>query len=361
MITYKFRLKDSSTAWLNKAARAVNFVWNYCNETSHFAIKNRNKFLSGFDLNYLTSGSCKELKISSSTVQEVCEEYALRRKQFKKIKLKWRSKKSLGWVPFKGHYVKIINDSITYNKNKVKFWKSREIVGKIRSGSFSQDARGRWYINIVADGLSVDASPDASVGIDLGLKDLATLSNGVKYKSMKYFRRYERLLKLSQKDKKKKRTKALHAKIKNSRLDNNHKISTEISSEFNFIFVGNVSSSNLIKTKMAKSVLDAGWGQLKTFLKYKAIRHSGKMYEINEYLTSQTCSSCGTTSASSPRGLKGLGIREWVCDNCGAVHDRDVNAALNILRLGHQSLSLKGDRNLRSLEQRGCQNAFTSL
>lgn len=341
MVTYRFRIKDSSVAWLNQSARAVNFVWNYCNETSHFAIKNRSIFLSGYDLNNLTSGSSRELGISAVTIQSICEEYSTRRKQFKKSKLKWRGKKSLGWIPFKHNSIKVKNDTAIYNSKTVRFWKSREIVGKIKSGSFSQDARGRWYLNIVTEGPEVDVLPNKSVGIDLGLKDLATLSDGRKYKAMKYFRKYERQLALSQKDGKKRRTRSIHAKIKNSRLDTNHKISTEVTNEFNTIFVGDVSSSKLTKTHMAKSVNDAGWNQLKTFLKYKAIKHSGKVHEINEYLTSQTCSCCFKVTASSPKGLKGLGIREWVCDDCGTVHDRDVNAALNILRLGHQSLVLK--------------------
>ena len=345
MITYKFRIKDSSSSWLNKAAKSVNFVWNYCNETSHFAIKNRSKFLSGFDLSNLTSGTSKDLNLNSVTIQNVCEEYAIRRKQFKKIKLKWRSKKSLGWIPFKSNAIKLKNDSIYYHKNHIKYWKSREIIGKIRSGSFIQDSRGRWYINIVADGEIKPISPNISVGIDLGLKDLATLSTGKKYKAMKYFRKYERLLALSQKDNKRKRVKNIHAKIKNSRLDNNHKISTEVTNENNLIFVGNVSSSKLIKTNMAKSVLDAGWSQLKSFLVYKSIRKQGKTIEINEYLTSQTCSCCLKITASSPKGLQGLGIREWVCDFCSSIHDRDTNSAMNILRLGHQSLVLKGIRN----------------
>ena len=77
------------------------------------------------------------------------------------------------------------------------------------------------------------------------------------------------------------------------------------------------------------------------FLGYKAIRRQGRVKEVSEYLTSQTCSGCGVISAGSPKGLKGLGIREWVCSECGSVHDRDVNAAMNILRLGRQSLVLK--------------------
>ncbi|HZJ94227.1 MAG TPA: transposase [Thiopseudomonas sp.] len=100
------------------------------------------------------------------------------------------------------------------------------------------------------------------------------------------------------------------------------------------IYVGNVSSLKLVKTKMAKSVLDAGWGQLKTMLEYKCA-HAGIVFkDVNEAYTTQTCSSCGALPESRPKGIAGLGIREWTCE-CGITHDRVVNAAKNILAAGH--------------------------
>ncbi|MDI1293480.1 MAG: transposase, partial [Methylobacter sp.] len=88
--------------------------------------------------------------------------------------------------------------------------------------------------------------------------------------------------------------------------------------------VGNVSASGLAKTKMAKSVLDAGWFMLKTQLEYKSIATQGVFIEVNESYTTQACSCCGCTSASSPKGRAGLGIREWTCAECGTTHDRDM-------------------------------------
>ena len=325
-------------------AASVNFVWNYCNETSLYAIKNRSKFLSGFDLNNLTAGSSKELQLSSTTVQCICEEFVTRRQKAKKVKLRWRSgKKNLGWVPFKSLAIQLNENTVTYCKQKFKFWKSRDITGKIKCGSICEDSRGRWYLNLVCEvDVSEIKSPNGSeIGVDLGLKTLVTLSNGKKFEANKYYRKSQKILALAQKDKKKKRIKSIHAKIKNRRLDSNHKISTELTKEFQTIYVGNVSSKKLLKTKMAKSVSDASWGQLKTFLEYKAIMHQGKIMIVNEHLTTQTCSCCLSTNTGAPKGVKGLGIREWVCSCCGSKHDRDVNAAINILRLGHQSLSLK--------------------
>ncbi|WP_052760837.1 MULTISPECIES: RNA-guided endonuclease TnpB family protein [Photorhabdus] len=104
------------------------------------------------------------------------------------------------------------------------------------------------------------------------------------------------------------------------------------------IFVGNVSSSQLAKTRMAKSVLDAGWAMLKTQLKYKAIARSVVFDVVNESYSTQTCSCCGAISDSSPKGRAGLRIREWTCVECGATHNRDRNAAMNILAAGHRRL-----------------------
>jgi len=336
IITYNFRLKDSSSAWLKKCSNAVNFVWNYCNETSYNAIKKDGKFLTGFDLNYLTSGSSKELGLNAQTIQSIGEEYATRRKQFKKIKLKWRtSKKSLGWLPFKARSIKISDDVITYNKNKIKFWKSREIEGKIKCGNFSQDARGRWYINIVCEVDNLPESPNKEVGIDLGLKEIATLSNGKKYKSNRYFRKYVNKLAKAQRAKKKKQVKNIHAKITNSRKDQNHKITTEIANNYRKVVVGDLNAKNLMKTKMSKSITDNSVGNFRTLLKYKVIRRLGEYKEVSERLTTQTCSNCQTIGG--PKGREGLSVREWVCSNCWSSHDRDVNAAMNILRIGHDT------------------------
>ena len=98
-------------------------------------------------------------------------------------------------------------------------------------------------------------------------------------------------------------------------------------------------SAKLVKTKMAKSTLDAGWSTLKTMLEYKS-HQAGIVFEVvNESYTTQTCSCCGSIPASSPKGRAGLRIREWTCSDCGAEHDRDVNAAKNILAAGHRRLA----------------------
>ena len=132
----------------------------------------------------------------------------------------------------------------------------------------------------------------ASIGIDLGLKTTAVCSSGDSLASRTY-RKHEPALAIAQRARKKDRTRAIHAKIANVRKDAMHKFSTRLVAENAAIFVGNVSGKALIKTKMAKSTLDAGWSMLKTMLQYKSHRAGIVFEEVNERYTTQTCSCCG--------------------------------------------------------------------
>ena len=118
-----------------------------------------------------------------------------------------------------------------------------------------------------------------------------------------------------------------------------HKFSTELVARSEAIFVGNVQAKTMVKTRMAKSTLDAGWSMLKTMLEYKSHQAGIVFEEVNEAYTTQTCSCCGSIPASSPKGRAGLGIRRWTCSNCQTEHHRDVNAARNIAALGLKRLA----------------------
>jgi IS605 OrfB family transposase len=181
------------------------------------------------------------------------------------------------------------------------------------------------------------SSGTSEVGIDLGLKELATLSTGEKIEAKQFYRDLEPALASAQRAGKKKRVKAIHAKIKNRRKDFLHKESTRLVRENGAIFVGNVNASALAKTKMAKSVLDAGWSAFRTMLAYKAMAQQVWFDVVNEAFSTQICSECD--ALSGPKGITDLGIREWVCWECGMHHDRDVNSAKLILRAGHRTLA----------------------
>jgi IS605 OrfB family transposase len=358
--TLRLRIKDKHARVLAAMAREVNRVWNFCNETSHRAIRERHQWLSGYDLQKLTNGfsKCEGVLIGSPTVQQVCEDYAKARKQFKKAKLRWRvsnpksSKYSLGWIPFKARALQYKAGQIAFAGHKFSLWDSYGLAAyELRAGSFSQDSRGRWHLNVVVNVQVKTSTATASVGIDMGLKECATTSDAQKLVG-RWYRQEENRLAKAQRANKKERVRALHAKIANRRKDEMHKFSTAMVKNYGAIFVGDVVSAKLVKTKMAKSTLDAGWASLKTMLQYKS-HQAGVVFEvIDESYSTQTCSCCGVIPASSPKGRAGLRIRAWTCSECGAEHDRDVNAAKNILARGLARLA-EGTPN----EDGGCAHA----
>lgn len=344
ILTIRLRLCDKHSSDLDRQARAVNFVWNYCNETQKKAAQAGRTWLSAADLQRLTAGASKELSLHAHTIQKVCQQYDRSRSQKRKPWLRFRGRKSLGWVPFnKGHVTVVKQGKLKFRGviYETMHWRDLPVDSVICAGSFNQDARGRWYVNLPIE-FPVEAfnkSGDTVVGIDLGLKDLATLSTGEKIEHPRHYRRHEERLGKAQRARKTRYAKAIAAKIANCRKDFIHKASARIALAHGLIFVGDVSSHKLARTSMAKSVLDASWSTLRTQLTYKAIRHGGRCIEVDERMSTQVCSACGSAPEGRPKGIANLGIREWTCVECGAAHDRDVNAARNILRVGLDTLA----------------------
>jgi IS605 OrfB family transposase len=163
----------------------------------------------------------------------------------------------------------------------------------------------------------------------LGLKTIATTSDGDKLEAGRWTQDNASKLAMAQRRGQKRQAKRIHRKISRQRQDALHKFSTRMVRQYQQIVVGDVSSLKLAKTKMAKSVLDSGWGMLKNFLDYKSQSAARSFSVVSEKYTSVTCSSCG--SLSGPRGVNELIVRSWICSACGDAHDRDVNAAKNIL------------------------------
>ncbi len=343
-LTYKFRLHDTADSELTRQSRAVNFVWNYCNEVQQQAVRRHRKWHSWQDLQKLTAGSSKELDLHAHTIQQVCQRYAHSREAKRKPWLRWRvsnqksAKRSLGWVPFNKGHVAFRDGAFVFRGRRYRAWVSRDLQEgqTFGAGSFNQDSQGRWYINLPVEVESLESAGGDAIGIDLGLKDLATISTGEKIEHPRHYRKMEQRIAVAQRAKHKRQVKKLHAKVKAQRQDHSHKASTALVRQHGAIFVGNVNASGLAKTTMAKSVLDAGWSAFRAQLEYKAIRHRVVFAEVSEAYSTQTCSQCG--SIEGPKGVAGLGIREWVCC-CGASHDRDTNAARNILRTGLRALA----------------------
>ena len=204
------------------------------------------------------------------------------------------------------------------------------------------DAAGRYHASFV---VQVDDTPlqpvETETGIDLGLTHFAVLSNGRKIDNPRYLRNAERRLKRAQRalsrkqkgstnrDKARVRVARLHARVRDTRRDFHHKLSTTIIRENQAVYVEDLAVAGLARTRLAKSVHDAGWSTFVDMLEYKAARHGRTFAKINRWHpSSKLCSTCGTVAEKMP-----LHVRQWTC-GCGTTHDRDINAAINILAAG---------------------------
>ena len=349
MKTLKLRIKDKHTNQLNILAGSVNFVWNYVNELSFKHLKR-----TAYDLAAYTKGAGEYLNLHSQTLQAISEVHAKSRKQFKKAKLNWRTnnpkakRRNLGWIPFKKTAIKylatrqsgkkslksIIQLSLAKGKKLIiDMWDSYNLaLYNINTCELVQDARGHWYACITVKEFPKIKCGDGQVGIDLGCKDAAVSSDGDQLQT-KLTHQYAEKLAIAQRAKNKKRVKAIHAKIKNTRKDLTHKFTNKLVKANSLIVVGKIKSTSFTKGKLAKSVYDAGWFEIKRQLDYKC-KHAGCHYiEVNEAYSTQTCSCCGSRQ-DSPKGRAGLGIRVWFCRSCKTTHQRDVNGAKNILAVG---------------------------
>src|SRR5271168_3603789 len=349
--TLRLKVKAEGYAWLNAAAIEVNQVWNYANETSYKAARpfaGRGKWLSAFDLDKLTAGATEHFdRIGSESIQRVNAEFATRRRQFKRAKLRWRvskgAKRSLGWVPFKAAQLKRKGKSLRFSGKAFRVFERELLEGATwKSGCFAQDAVGDWWLCLpVVREASQSEPANEAIGLDLGLKDTVATSDGAKLQSDHFYRSIEQKIASAQRRGHKRHAKRLHRRAARRRKDALHKFSKKIVNEYQTIVIGDVSSLRLAKTPMAKSVLDAGWGMLKTQLQYKGQQAGRSIQIVNERNTTRTCYEC--KALTGPAGLDMIVVRTWVCSVCGDTHDRDVNAARNILSAGRSPPSVCGN------------------
>jgi putative transposase len=325
--TIKFRIKDKNTSKeLDLMAREVKFVWNICNNASRKKWNESRQYFHKFDP-YFTSifkGASKELNINSQTIQSVIEQFHKDIKQHKK-QLRFKGRKSPKWIPFKGQTVKLKSDSVKYGDFNFRFWKTLNIKGKIKTGSFNCDSLGRWFVNLTYQAELKQSSGIGEVGIDLGLRTTASCSNGktLKLKELDWI---DRKVAKEQRARNFERVKALHIKKANIRKDKINKFALDLVRTNNLIAIGNI--SGFTKGNFAKSRYQNSWSIFKNRLEFKCLEYGVSFKEVPEHFTTQTCNSCG--SIEGPKGIKGLSVSDWIC-SCGAGLNRDINAGINIL------------------------------
>lgn len=356
IIAYKYELRPTSEQ-ANSFARFAGqcrFVFNELLKRSKDAYKAKEKYpLTAYGLSYEVTKLKGEIDwLSECHVHCLQESAANLAKAYKRwfSFLKTRKGPKAGAPRFKSKRtakksfryksgIKIDGNLVWLPKiGWVRFRNSRDAIGKLKGATVSQSASGKWFVSITAE-VPIPNKPERTeaIGVDVGLSTFATLSTGEKIDNPRWIRRSERKLEQLQRSlskkkkgsnnraKAKKKLAIQHERVANQRKDFQHKLSTRLINENQVIGVENLNIAGLMKTRLSKSFGDAGLGEFLRQLKYKAEWYGRTLVEAGRfYPSTKTCSCCKHIQKLS------LSDRVWACDGCGEVHDRDVNAAINL-------------------------------
>lgn len=361
---YKFRIypNKKQIELINKTFGCTRFVYNYFLDRRKTLYEN-----NGETLNY--NGCSKELtelkrkfewlkEPDKFSLQNALKDLDNAYKKFFKEKIgypRFKSKKDRN----KSYRTNVTGNNIEFTGKKIKLPKLgyvkckgyKKIEGRILNATISQVPSGKYYVSLCCTDVIASPFPKTGnqIGIDLGIKEFVITSNGLKYKNPKYLTKsLKKLAKLQKElsrktrggsnyEKNRVKIARLHEYITNQRLDNLHKVSTTLIKENDIICIESLQVKNMLQNhELARNIADVSWGEFTRQLKYKSERYGKKVIEINTfYASSQICSDCGYKNEE----VKNLSVREWDCPQCGVHHDRDINAAKNILNEGLKYIS----------------------
>jgi putative transposase len=379
--SYKYKLKpnEDQKVLLNKHFGSIRFIYNYFLNERKKEYENNKKSLSYYDnakaltelkkseeYSWLNEVNSQSLQTSLKYLDNAYIGFFNKRTKFPRFKSK-KSKNSFK-VP---QFVKLENNKLKIPKFKepINLILSRKFTGKIINCIISKTTTNEYFVSFLVE-TEHNKLPKTgkSVGIDLGIKDFVITSDGYKYKNNRYTKKYERTLKKNQQHLSRKKKESnryeeqrlkvakLHKKITNSRLDNLHKVSTELIKKYDIIFIEDLNIKGMVKNhKLAKHIADASWSKFIALLSYKAEWNDKEIVKIDRFFpSSKTCSCCGYINQDL-----NLTIREWTCKGCRATLDRDLNASINILKEGYKQKSLGTSDNRRGGEIRPALDGIT--
>jgi len=293
------------------------------------------------DVEWLNEVSAQMLQQSLKNLESAYGNFFRKKSKFPKFKKKSNTQSFR--VP---QAIKVEESKIQIPKFKegIEINLHRPLIGDIKSATFSKTSTNKYFVSILCE-VPKKSKPKTSkqIGIDLGITDFIVLSDGTKIKNPNFNRKSKKKLSkaqqhLSRKTKGsnryiKQRIKVakINEKITNSRKDFQHKLSTKIVSEYDLISLEDLAVKNMIRNhKLAYSIQDSGWSSFVSMLEYKALWYGKEVIKVDRfYPSSKTCSSCDYIIDKLP-----LSVRQWKCPKCNELHDRDINAAKNILRQG---------------------------